>query len=57
MKELFTVPVSSTCHAQAINYASYDFYKHQLGRVAAAHGGDEKLGRFVAGALAGVCGF
>ena len=40
--------------SQAINYASYDFYKQQLARLTAAHGGEEKLGRFVAGALAGV---
>ena len=38
---------------QAINYSSYDFYKQQLARFATTHHTEERLGRFVAGALAG----
>ncbi len=47
------INILRTTPYKAINYASYDFYKQQLARLTAAHSVDEKVGRFVAGALAG----
>lgn len=46
--------VLRTTPYKAINYSSYDFYKQQLGRLSTAYNVDERIGRFAAGAMAGM---